>query len=335
LRREAEEEAMRAVVCRELGGIEGLALADRPVPQPGPGELRIRVRAAGLNFADLLMIKGQYQEKPPLPFVPGLEVAGQIEDHGPGVAGFTPGQRIMATVASGGFAEEVVAPAGAVVSLPDEVDYVTAASLPIAYGTAYGALVWAGRLRAGETLVVHGAAGGVGLATVEVGRALGASVIATARGAERLKVAATHGAQHGLDSEGADLRAAIKELTQGRGADVIVDPVGGEVTAASIRALAWEGRLLIIGFASGAIPQIPANLLLVKNIAAIGFYWGSYRQHDPVRVQASFETLLRWCLEGRIRPHVSLACPLAEYATALQALADRRTTGKVVLTMPG
>jgi NADPH:quinone reductase len=316
---------MRAVVCRELSGLDGLALEDIPVPEPGPGEVRIRVRAAGLNFADTLIIKGQYQERPPLPFVPGMEIAGQVERCGDGIAGFTPGDRVMATPDFGGFAEEVVTRASNVVRLPDAIDYVSAAALAIAYGTAYGALCWAGRLHPGETLVVHGAAGGVGLATVECGRALGARVIATARGPDRLKLAQAHGAAAVIDTASEDVRTRIKELTDGRGADVVFDPVGGDLFTASLRSIAWSGRILLVGFASGQIPQIPANLLLVKNAAAIGFYWGSYRRHDPARVH--------WHADGRIRPHVSEVLPLAEATRALELLLARRSTGKIVLTM--
>ncbi len=324
---------MRAIVCRELTGPEGLALEDWPLPEPGPGEVRIRVRAAGLNFADTLIIKGQYQDKPPLPFVPGMEIAGQIEHCGPGVAGFVPGDRVIATLERGGFAEEAVTAAGNVVRLPDSIDDVTAAGFAIAYGTAYGALVWAARLQPGETLLVHGAAGGVGLATVECGRALGARVIASARGAEHLEVARGHGAEALIDTASEDVRARVRELTEGRGADVVFDPIGGEVFTASLRSIAWEGRLLVIGFASGQIPQIPANLLLVKNAAAIGFYWGSYRRHDPARVRAAFDQLLRWHTDRRIRPHVSEVHPLGEAKSALQRLLARQSTGKVVLTM--
>jgi NADPH2:quinone reductase len=324
---------MRAIVCRELTGPDGLRLEDWPVPEPRPGEVRIRVRAAGLNFADTLIIKGEYQDKPPLPFVPGMEIAGQIEQRGEGVAGFVPGDRVMATLDRGGFAEEAVTAASNVIPLPDSIDYVTAAGFAIAYGTAYGALVWAGRLQPGETLLVHGAAGGVGLATVECGRALGARVIATARGAEHLEVAKAHGAEALIDTASEDVRVRVKELTEGRGADVVFDPIGGELFTASLRSIAWEGRLLVIGFASGEIPQIPANLLLVKNAAAIGFYWGSYRRHDPARVHAAFDELLRWHADQRIRPHVSEVHPLSEAKTALERLLARRSTGKVVLTM--
>jgi NADPH2:quinone reductase len=324
---------MRAIVCRELSGLDGLVFEpDWPVPEPGPGEVRIRVRAAGLNFADTLVIKGQYQDRPALPFVPGMEVAGQIERCGEGVAGFAPGDRVLATPDHGGFAEEVVTRAVNVVRLPDSIDDPTAAGFAIAYGTAYGALVWAGRLQAGEPLVVHGAAGGVGLATVECGKALGARVIATARGAAHLEVARARGADEAIDTGSEDVRLRIRELTGGRGADVVFDPVGGELFTASLRSIAWGGRILVIGFASGEIPQIPANLLLVKHAAAVGFYWGSYRRHDPARVHAAFEHLLEWHAAGKIRPHVSEIRPLAEARAALELLLARKSTGKVVLT---
>ena len=326
---------MRAVVCRELSGLDGLSIEDLPTPEPGPGEVRIRVGAAGLNFADSLIIEGRYQKRPDLPFVPGMEIAGRIESCGSGVAGFAPGERVMATLDHGGFAEQAIAPASQVVRLPDSVDDLTAAGFAVAYGTAHGALTWAGRLRMGETLVVHGAAGGVGLAAVECGKILGARVIATARGRERLSVAEAHGADAVIDTGAEDVRARLKALTGGRGADVVFDPVGGELFEASLRAIAWEGRLLLIGFASGKIPQIPANLLLVKNASAIGFYWGSYREHDPARVHASFEELLSWHAEGRLRPHVSEVLPLAEAKAALAMLIGRKSTGKVVLAMDG
>jgi NADPH2:quinone reductase len=325
---------MRAILCRELSGVGGLELAEVPTPEPGPGQVRVRVRAAGLNFADTLIIKGQYQDKPALPFVPGMEIAGRVEVSGPGgVAGLAPGDRVMAALDFGGFAEAAVCSVEDVVRLPDAIDDVTAAGFAIAYGTAYGALCWAGRLQSGETLVVHGAAGGVGLATVECGRALGARVIATARGEDHLAVAREHGAAATIDTASEDVRTRIKALTDGRGADVIFDPIGGDIFQASLRSVAWEGRLLVIGFASGQIPQIPANLLLVKNASAVGFYWGSYRRHDPARVRAAFEELLRWHGEGRIKPLVSEVRPLAEAPEALEHLLSRRTSGKIVLTI--
>ncbi|MDH3664239.1 MAG: NADPH:quinone oxidoreductase family protein [Alphaproteobacteria bacterium] len=324
---------MRAVVCQELGGLDGLTLGELPRPKAGAGEVLIEVTAAGLNFADLLMIKDEYQEKPDLPFAPGLEIAGRIVRLGDGVSGFSEGQRVMATVSHGGFAEYAVARGDEVVALPDGVDDVTAAGFAIAYGTAYGALQWATRLGSGETLVVHGAAGGVGLATVECGRALGANVIGTARGAARLEVVRAHGADHVIDTSSEDVREKIKELTSGRGADVVFDPIGGDLFEASLRSIAWGGRLLVIGFAGGRVQQIPANILLVKNVSAIGFYWGSYRKHDPARVRAGFSTLLEWASEGRIKPHVSMTFELSRYREALEALEARKSTGKIVLTI--
>lgn len=324
---------MLAVVCRALTGLDGLGVEELPVPEPGPGEVRIRVRTAGLNFADTLIVRGQYQERPPLPFVPGMEIAGTIEACGAGVAGLESGERVLATVAHGGFAEAAVAPAENVVRLPDEVDDVAAASLPIAYGTAYGALCWSARLQTGETLMVHGAGGGVGLAAVECGRVLGARVVATARGEAHLEAARAHGADHCIDTRSEDVRTRALELTDGGGVDVIFDPIGGELFTASLRAVAWEGRILLIGFASGEIPQIPANRLLLKNASAIGFYWGSYRRRDPARVRDACDQLLRWCAQGRIRPHASDVLPLAQARAALELLLARRSTGKVVLRM--
>jgi NADPH2:quinone reductase len=324
---------MLAVVCRELSGLDGLSVEELPAPAPGPGQVLIRVRTAGLNFADSLIIKGQYQERPPLPFVPGMEIAGAIEACGAGVAGFTPGERVLATLEHGGFAEAAVTAVDNVVRLPDGVDDVAAASLPVAYGTAYGALCWSGRLQAGETLMVHGAGGGVGLAAVECGHVLGATVIATARGSTHLDAARAHGADHLIDTAREDVRERALELTGGRGVDVVFDPIGGELFTASLRAIAWEGRVLVIGFASGEIPQIPANRLLLKNAGAIGFYWGSYRKHDPGRVRACLDQLLRWCADGRIRPHASDVLPLEKAREALELLMARKSTGKVVLRM--
>jgi NADPH2:quinone reductase len=324
---------MRAILCERHGGPEVMALAEVPRPEPGACGVRVRIRAAGVNFADSLMLRGQYQEKPPLPFTPGLEVAGEIEAVGAGVTGLEPGRRVMAFLDRGGFAEAAVARAADVIPLPETMDDVTAAGFAIAYGTAYGALRWRADLHAGETLVVHGAAGGVGLTAVEVGKAMGATVIATARGADKLEVARRHGADHTLDSESDDVKAAVRNLTGGRGADVVFDPVGGAMFEASLRSIAWEGRIVVIGFASGTVPQIPANILLVKNAAALGFYWGSYRKHDPERLRASFADLFRWHADGRIRPHVSHRLPLAEAADAVRLLTSRQSTGKVVLTV--
>jgi NADPH:quinone reductase len=322
---------MRAILTQKLIGTAGLELVDLPAPEPGACHVRIAVEAAGINFADALMLEGRYQERPSLPFVPGLEVAGRIDKVGVGVNGLSPGQRVLALVDHGGFAEAAVARADDVVVLPDELDCVTAAGFAIAYGTAYGALVWRAALARGEVLLVHGAAGGVGLTAVECAKAIGATVIATARGDERTAIAAAHGADHVIDSEAPDLIDRVKALTAGRGVDVVFDPVGGALFDASLRCIAWEGRIVIIGFASGTVPQIPANILLVKNIAVMGFYWGSYRRHDPERMRAGFRQLFDWCRDGTLRPAASEVVPLADTAAAIDRLRRRQTTGKLVV----
>ena len=324
---------MLAVLCRSYGGPESLDLTEVPAPSPGPGQVRIRVHAAGVNFADTLMIRGKYQEKPPLPLTPGLEVAGVVDALGPGVTAPAVGTRVLALTDQGGFAEQVVAQENDVVPIPDHIDDVVAAGFAIAYGTSYGALVWRAALRPGETLLVHGAAGGVGLTAVECGRALGATVIATARGLDRTGLAKEHGATMAFDSEDPDLVAKLRAATKGNGMDVAYDPVGGTMFQTSLRTIAWEGRLLVIGFASGEIPQIPANILLVKNATVHGFYWGSYRRRDPARFKASFAELFEWLAAGRIRPLISHRLPLAQASKALELLEKRRATGKVVLTL--
>ncbi len=321
---------MKAMVCAALGG--PLALSDLPPPALPPGGVRITVAAAGVNFADTLLIAGKYQEKLAPPFAPGMELAGTVTEVAPGVATCKLGDRVMAVVTGGAWAEEAVAAETDVFVLPDTVDFVTAAAFPIAWGTSHHALGHKARLAAGETLVVHGAAGGVGLTAVAVGRALGATVIATAGGPEKLRVALEHGAHHAIDSRAEDVRARIKELTGGRGADVVYDPVGGDLFEASLRSIAPDGRILAIGFASGTVPRIPANILLVKNVTVIGYWWGAYRKLDPASLRRSMAELLAWLAQGRIRQHVSATLPLAEAEAALAMLKDRRATGKLVLT---
>lgn len=324
---------MRAVVCREWCDLSGLRVEDVPVPPLAPGGVRIAVRAAGLNFADTLIIAGTYQIKPRLPFCPGFEVAGRVLECAAGVTRCKPGDRVMAVIEYGGFAEQVVAPEDCVFVLPDNVDEVAAAAFPVAYGTSHLGLKYRAGLVAGETLLVHGAAGGVGLTAVEIGKRLGAVVIATTSGAEKLQICSDAGADHGIDSRADDLRERIKALTGGRGVDIVYDPVGGRLFEASLRSTAPGGRILIVGFASGEVPQIPANILLVKNISAIGYYWGGHRTFAPNWMQASCEELLRWLAQGSLRPHVSRTYPLDDAMQALQALRSRRTTGKVVLTV--
>ena len=326
---------MRAMLCHEWGGPEALTLGEIESPRPGPGEVAVAVEAAGVNFADTLMIAGKYQEKPPFPFSPGLEVAGRVVAVGAKVTRIAPGQRVMALTDHGGFAEVALARESDVFAIPDSMTAVMAAGFPITYGTAHGALVWQARLQPDEDLLVHGAAGGVGLAAVEVGKALGARVIATAGGPEKLAIAEDHGADHLIDYKTQDIRAEVKAFTEGRGVDVVFDPVGGDVFDASLRCIAWGGRLLVIGFAAGRVPQIPANILLVKNVAAMGLYWGSYRKQAPALVAQQFADLFAWFEAGKLKPHVSHALPLSQAGEALTLLTGRRSTGKVVLTMDG
>jgi NADPH2:quinone reductase len=293
--------------------------------------VKIAVRAAGLNFADLLMIGGTYQEKPPLPFSPGLELAGTVLACGPGVTRVAPGDRVMATVDNGAFAAEALARETDVHRLPDGIDDATAAGFPIAYGTAYGALKWRADLQPGETVLVHGAGGGVGLAAVEVAKAMGATVIATAGDAQKLAIAKAHGADHLIDYRTETLRTRVKEICGAGGVDVVYDPVGGDVFDQSLRCTSWSGRLVVIGFASGTVPQVPANILRVKNLSVLGLYWGSYRRHRPDLVAAGFEELVAWHQAGKLKPLVSQLFDLAEAPAALELLKTRRSTGKVVL----
>ncbi|MCH8036859.1 MAG: NADPH:quinone oxidoreductase family protein [Proteobacteria bacterium] len=304
---------------------------------PGDGEIRIAVAAAGVNFADILMVGGGYQESPDFPFTPGLEVAGTVLDCGAGVTEFAPGDRVMAGCAQGGFAEQATVPAGDAYRLPEAMGFDMAGGFPVAYGTAYGALAWRARLKPGETLLVLGAAGGVGLTAVEVGKAMGATVIATARGREKLAVAQEHGADHLIDTGTEDVRAEVRRIAGElgkQGAEVVFDPVGGEIFEASLRCVAWGARLVIIGFAAGRVQQIPANILLVKNVAALGFYWGSYRARRPELVTAEYAQLFDWYAQGKLKPHVSRTLGLAQAAEALELLKTRKSTGKVVL-VPG
>ncbi|WP_438942696.1 NADPH:quinone oxidoreductase family protein [Primorskyibacter marinus] len=303
-------------------------MADLPLPEPGPSEIRIRIAACGLNFADLLMQKGTYQDTPALPFVPGMEVAGEVDAVGEGVDGFQPGARVAVFGGHGGLAEYGCFPAARAVKLPDAMPFAEAAAFQIAYGTSHVALSHRARLQPGETLLVLGAAGGVGLTAVEIGKLMGATVIACARGADKLQIARDMGADHLIDTETADLRAEVKALG---GADVVYDPVGGDLFKAAFRACNPEARILPIGFASGDVPQIPANHLLVKNISVLGLYWGGYMAFRPDVITDSLAELLRWYEEGRIHPHVSHLLPLSSAAEGMDLLRNRRSTGKVVI----
>ncbi|HRL75499.1 MAG TPA: NADPH:quinone oxidoreductase family protein [Candidatus Accumulibacter phosphatis] len=324
---------MRAVVCHSLTGPDALRLDEIAEPRPGPGQVRIRVRACGVNFADSLITRGEYQKQPQPPFSPGFEVAGEVLELAAGVQGLSVGERVVAIIPCGGYAEQVVADGNRCVAMPDAMPWQHGAALPVVFGTSHVALWHRARLCAGETLVVHGAAGGVGLTAVALGRLLGATVIATASSAQKLEVARQHGADHLIDSAQQDVRGRILELTGGRGADVVYDPVGGDLFTASLRSIAFEGRILVIGFAGGSVPQIPANHLLVKNVDVIGLNWPAYAELKPRVMNESLQRLMNWYAEGAIMPHVAATYPLAEAAAALQQLLQRRSTGKLVLTV--
>ena len=324
---------MRAVICHELTGPAALRLKQVDDPRPGAGQVLIRVRACGVNFADSLITRGQYQMQPQLPFSPGFEVAGEVLELGAGVATLAVGDRVIAMTAHGGYAEKVTADMNRCVPMPAGMSWEHAAAFPVVFGTSHVALWHRARLRSGETLVVHGASGGVGLTAVAIGKQLGATVIATATGPDKLAVAKAHGADHLLDVSHEDLRARIKELTGGRGADVIYDPIGGDIFATSLRSVAFEGRILIIGFAGGVVPQIPANHLLVKNVDVIGVNWPAYAQLNPTVMTESFQTLIQWYLAGAIKPHVSAIYPLEQAVDALNQVLTRKSTGKVIITM--
>ncbi|MCL7464967.1 NADPH:quinone oxidoreductase family protein [Phaeovulum sp. NW3] len=321
---------MRAYQIAAAGQPPELTRID--LPAPGPGEVRVRIVACGLNFADLLMIEGRYQDTPAAPFVMGMELAGTVEACGPGVVAPAPGTRVAVFAGQGGLAEAGNFPADRCTPLPRDMGFVDAAAFQIAYGTSHLALDHRAGLRPGETLVVLGAAGGVGLTAVEIGKRMGARVIACARGANKLAVARAAGADEVLDSETPDLRAALRALG---GADVVYDAIGGAAGTAAARALRPGGRFLVIGFASGSAPDIPLNHLLVKNITVHGLYWGGYLKLDPAVLRQSMETLFGWYAEGGLRPHVSATMPLDRVDEALELLRSRRSTGKVVVTIAG
>lgn len=311
---------------------ESPQLVDLPTPEPGRGQVRIRIAACGLNFADLLMIAGRYQERPAPPVTLGMELSGVVEAIGTDVTTLTLGNRVAVYSGHGGLAEAGCFAADRCIALPESMPFTDAAAIQIAHGTSLLALQRRARLKPAETLLVLGAAGGVGLTAVEIGKLMGARVIACARGAAKLGIAKTAGADHLIDSETDDIRDAVKALG---GADVVYDPVGGDQFSAALRAVRPEGRILTIGFASGDIPQIPANHLLVKNISVIGLNWGGYLRFDPQAMKTTIATLFDWYSQGRLHPHISNMFPLEHAAEALDQLRQRRSTGKVVVTMPG
>jgi len=321
---------MKAVLAREFAALEKLTLEEVPAPQAGPGQVVIATRACGVNFLDGLIVQGKYQSKPPLPFSPGAEVAGVIKAVGPGV-GLAIGMRVLAMVGHGGFAEEVVTEASNVMPLPPQMDFTTAACFPIVYATSHHALIERAHLQSGETLLVLGAAGGVGLTAVEIGKILGARVIAAASSEDKLALCREHGADACINYASSDLRARVKELTAGKGVDVIYDPVGGAYAEPAVRSLAFLGRYLVIGFASGEIPKIPLNLLLLKQASLVGVFWGAYAKARPAENARGFAELFDWYAQGRLHPHVSATFPLERFSEALQMVMNRRAQGKVAL----
>ena len=328
---------MRAVVCREFGPYQDMEIDDIDLPAPAAAQILIDTKAAGVSFGTSLVIAGKYQRKPPRPFAPGTEVAGVVLEIGADVTGISVGQRVYAAIGWGGFAERAIARDIHTHPMPDSLDFPAATLFPISYPTSYAALVWKGRLQAGETALIHGASGAVGLAAVEIAKARGATVIATASTGEKRQLAADHGADHVIPYEG--LRDGVKEITAGNGVDVVFDPIGGDVFMESLRATAREGRLVTIGYASGKIPEPPLNFLLVKNMSIIGLNYGTYLGWSPGDdgadyagdIKAMHADLHGMLDAGQLRPVVSYTFPLAQFADAMDTVLARRSTGKVVL----
>ncbi|PYV13488.1 MAG: NADPH:quinone oxidoreductase [Acidobacteria bacterium] len=322
---------MRSMVARAWCEPRDLELVELPDPEPGPDQVAVDVSAIGCNFFDILMVQGKYQIKPPFPFAPGAEVAGTIRARGAEAAGFAPGDRVLALTGWGGFSSVALAPASDVFRIPRSMSFDDGAAFGIVYQTSYFGLVHRANLRPGETLLVHAAAGGVGLAAVQIGRALGARVLATASSPAKREVALVNGAEAAFDYTSPDWVERVNKATTGHGADVIYDPVGGDVFDLSTKCTAFGGRLLVVGFASGRIPTIAANRILLKNISIVGLHWGAYRKHDPARVPQAMTALFGMYERGAVRPVIGSIHPLSEAAQALEEIATRRSVGKVVL----
>ena len=322
---------MKALLCTRHGTPDDLELANIPDPIAAPGEVVVRISAAALNFFDTLIIANKYQTKPPLPFSPAAEFAGVVESIGPGVTSVRVGERVIGCLTHGAAREKIAAPAGKLVRIPDGLDFDRAAGLCVTYGTTFHALKDRARLRPGETLAVLGASGGAGLAAVELGKLMSARVIACASSDEKLAFARKHGADAGINYGKDDLKEALRKITNGKGADVIYDPVGGSYSEAALRSIAWQGRFLVVGFAAGEIPKLPLNLVLLKGCDVIGVFWGSWMDRDPEGHRANTEQLLAWCLEGKLSSHVHAVYPLADAPAALKAIAARQVMGKVIL----
>jgi NADPH2:quinone reductase len=322
---------MKAVICKAWGLPDSLVVEELPDLVAGPGQVVIDVKAAGVNFPDVLIIQGKYQVKPELPFTPGNELSGVVSALGDGVSNVKVGDKVIAFTAQGAFAQQVAAPAQAVMPMPPGMDFDTAAALTLTYGTSHHAVVDRAGLKAGETMLVLGAAGGVGLAAIEIGKALGARVIAAASSDEKLAVCREHGADATINYSKEDLREAIKAATGGKGPDVVYDPVGGAYSEPAFRSIGWRGRYLVVGFANGEIPKLPLNLVLLKGASLVGVFWGDFVRREPKANLAAMQQLLGWMAEGKIKPRISGRYALADTAAALNAMAARKVTGKVVI----
>jgi NADPH2:quinone reductase len=329
------------MLCKEYGPPETLQLTELPSPVADRGQAVFSVKSCGVNFPDVLIIENKYQFRPALPFAPGAEIAGVVKSTGEGVSNVKPGDRVIASVGHGGMSEEIVVDAARCIPMPDSMDFETGSALILTYGTSHYALKDRAKLKPGENLVVLGAAGGVGLAAVELGKAMGARVIAGASSQEKVDLAKKHGAADGFvyptgklsRDQQKELSEQIKALTGGKGADVLYDPVGGDYSEPAIRAMNWEGRFLVIGFAAGEIPRIPLNLSLLKSCDILGVFWGAFTARNPKRNQEHLAEIARWVAEGKIKPYVSARFPLARAGEAIRMLADRKATGKIVVTM--
>lgn len=322
---------MRAVVCREYGPPETLRIEQLPVPEMSESQVRLSVEACGVNFPDTLLIENKYQFKPSLPFSPGGEVAGTITEVGAQVSGWKVGDRAIAMCGWGGFVEEMALDPLRLIRTPATMPSDVAAGFTMTYGTSHHALKDRASLKPGETLLVLGAAGGVGLAAVELGVAMGARVIAAAQGSDKLEICRRFGASETIDYGNESLKERVRELTDGRGVDVVYDPVGGAYFDPALRSIAWEGRYLVVGFASGTIPQLPVNLVLLKGCQVVGVFWGAFTARDPERNRSNLEELARWYEQGRLRPLVSARYPLEKVGEALRAMIERKVVGKIVL----
>jgi NADPH2:quinone reductase len=325
---------MKAVVCKDWGPPDSLVVEEIAGLVPAAGQVVVDVKAAGVNFPDVLTVQGKYQVKPELPFTPGNEFAGVVRAVGDGVTAFRAGDRVIGFTRTGAFAEQALAPAEALVPMPPEMDFDVAAAITLTYGTSHHAIVDRGALQPGETMLVLGAAGGVGLAAIEIGKALGARVIAAASSADKLAVCKAHGADVLIDYTKEDLREALKAATNGKGPDVIYDPVGGVYSEPALRSIAWRGRHLVVGFANGEIPKLPWNLMLLKGASVVGVFWGDFVRREPQANQAAMRQMLGWMAEGKLRPLVSRRYALKDTAQALNDMAARKVTGKVVI-VPG